>query len=97
MDSSKFTNHEKIERYFIENNIDDCKKDISKYFINKKLPYDERDNAFKYLIKFDGIKECIKKYFYSLEEEYQNHILPKIIEIDKKMSLYDRVFRPFKK
>ena len=54
-----------------------------KYFINKKLPYDERDNAFKYLIKFDGIKECIKKYFYSLEEEYQNHILPKIIEIDK--------------
>lgn len=75
-----FENH--IE-YCIENNIDDCKKDISKYFINKKLPYDERDNAFKYLIKFDGIKECIKKYFYSLEEEYQNHILPKIIEIDK--------------
>lgn len=75
-----FENH--IE-YCIENGIDSCKRDIAKYFTNKRLPYDERNNAFKYLIKFDGIQKCIENYFYSLEEEYQNHILPKIIELNK--------------
>lgn len=75
-----FENH--IE-YCINNDISNCEKDIAKYFSNKKLPYDERDNAYKYLIKFVGINKCIDKYFYNLDEEYQNHLIPKIIELDK--------------
>ena len=75
-----FENH--IE-YCIKNNVNNCEKDIAKYFCNKKLPYDERDNAYEYLVHVIGIKKCIDKYFYNLEEEYQNHLVPKIIELDK--------------
>lgn len=75
-----FENH--IE-YCINNSINNCEKDVAKYFCNKKLPYDERDNAFKYLRHIIGIKKCIDKYFYDLEEQYQNHLVPKIIELDE--------------
>ena len=37
-----FENH--IE-YCIKNHVNKCEKDIAKYFCNKKLPYDDRDNA----------------------------------------------------
>ena len=75
-----FENH--IE-YCIKNNIKDCEKDVAKYFCNKKLPYDERDNAYKYLIYAIGIEKCIEKYFYNIEEEYQEHLIPKIIEVNE--------------
>ena len=75
-----FENH--IE-YCIKNNVNNCEKDIAKYFCNKNLPYDERDNAYEYLVHVIGIKKCIDKYFYNLEEEYQNHLVPKIIELDR--------------
>lgn len=69
--------------YCINNNVNSCEKDVVQYFCNKKLPYDERDNAYRYLIYIIGIKKCIDKYFYNLEQEYQNHLMPKIIESDK--------------
>ena len=75
-----FENH--IE-YCIKNNIKECEKDVAKYFCNKKLPYDERDNAYKYLAHVIGIEKCIENYFYNLEEDYQNHLVPKIIEINE--------------
>ena len=75
-----FENH--IE-YCIKNNIKDCEKDVAKYFCNKKLPYDERDNAYNYLIYAIGIEKCIEKYFYNIEEEYQEHLIPKIIAVNE--------------
>lgn len=75
-----FENH--IE-YCIKNDIKECEKDVAKYFCNKKLPYDERDDAYRYLVNVIGIEKCIEKYFYNLEEDYQNYLLPKIIEVNE--------------
>jgi hypothetical protein len=64
LDSSKFTNHEKIERYFIENNIDDFYNDLQ-YVI--PLIENKIDN-FKIDKKWETIDLVTKIYYLFIHE-----------------------------
>lgn len=74
-----FENH--IE-YCIENNIASCILSVGSHLTDKKLPFDERDEAYKYIVHFYGIQEFVKQFFYYLDEDYQNHLLEKIAILD---------------